>query len=179
MDGTLDEVRISSVTRSDAWLDTEYSNQNDPAGFYTVWSEETDDGLLTISSSVDQSFRISDPATPMAAIFVDEASSPGITATNDIRIRIPSGFNMTWDATDTTAIISGPAAAKVSTTVTYEDGDQTVAWVRLPSLPSGADKRIYLYYGYAGAPDQAPVWNAGFEAVWHLKEDPIAPAMRS
>jgi hypothetical protein len=56
----------------------------------------------------------------------DDASSPVITAANDIRIRIPSGFNMSWDTSDTTAVITGSAAGKVSTTVSYEDGGKTL-----------------------------------------------------
>lgn len=40
MDGSLDEVHIgSSVVRTDTWIATEYSNQNDPANFYIIGSE--------------------------------------------------------------------------------------------------------------------------------------------
>jgi hypothetical protein len=35
-DGVLDELRLSSVSRSDAWLLTQYRNQSNPAAFYTV-----------------------------------------------------------------------------------------------------------------------------------------------
>jgi len=38
-DGIIDEVRVSSVARSDAWLSTEYNNQSDPDTFYTLGSE--------------------------------------------------------------------------------------------------------------------------------------------
>jgi hypothetical protein len=33
-DGIIDELRMSSVVRSQAWIDTEYSNQSDPASFF-------------------------------------------------------------------------------------------------------------------------------------------------
>ena len=36
MDGTIDEVRISSVARSAGWLETSYANQSDPASFFTL-----------------------------------------------------------------------------------------------------------------------------------------------
>jgi hypothetical protein len=60
-----------------------------------------------------------------------------------------------------------------------------VAWVRIPApgITNGTDKTIYLYYGYPTVPaDQQNVngvWNANYEAVWHLKEDPsdTAPQM--
>jgi len=35
-DGLLDEMRLSTVTRDAGWAATEFSNQSDPAGFYTV-----------------------------------------------------------------------------------------------------------------------------------------------
>jgi hypothetical protein len=34
--GLLDEMRMSSVPRSTAWLQTQYANQSDPATFYTI-----------------------------------------------------------------------------------------------------------------------------------------------
>jgi hypothetical protein len=38
--GIIDEVRISSTGRSAGWIATEYSNQFDPSGFYTVGPEQ-------------------------------------------------------------------------------------------------------------------------------------------
>jgi uncharacterized delta-60 repeat protein len=39
-DGNLDEVRVSSTNRPAAWLSTQYNNQDSPATFYTVGSQE-------------------------------------------------------------------------------------------------------------------------------------------
>ncbi|MEE9532908.1 MAG: DUF2341 domain-containing protein, partial [Acidimicrobiia bacterium] len=59
---------------------------------------------------------------------------------------------------------------------TYTSGTGAlVAWVRVPTLTSAANKTLYLYYGYASAADQqnaSGVWNANFLGVWHLKENP-------
>ena len=33
-DGIIDELRMSSVVRSQAWIDTEYNNQSDPSSFF-------------------------------------------------------------------------------------------------------------------------------------------------
>ncbi|MHC4140914.1 MAG: right-handed parallel beta-helix repeat-containing protein [Planctomycetota bacterium] len=79
--------------------------------------------LLTISSASNQTFTISDPATAISALTITDGATPTITAANDIRVTIPAGFNMTWDATDTTATIVG---SDVSGTVTYEDSDATL-----------------------------------------------------
>lgn len=39
---TLDEVRFSTVQRSDSWCLTEYNNQSNPSTFYTIANAETD-----------------------------------------------------------------------------------------------------------------------------------------
>lgn len=40
-DGSLDEVRVSSTNRPAGWLSTQYNNQDSPATFYSVGSQET------------------------------------------------------------------------------------------------------------------------------------------
>ena len=81
---------------------------------------------LTISSAANQTFVVGSAATAMSAITVTEDGSPSITSTNDIRIRIPTGFNMTWNTALTTVTLGGSAAGKVSTTVTYENAGQVL-----------------------------------------------------
>jgi uncharacterized repeat protein (TIGR01451 family) len=81
----------------------------------------------TLSSAANKTFGVGDPATAMAtATVTDNAMAATITAANDIRIRIPSGFNMTWNTALTTATIGSGAAAKVSTTVSYENSGQVL-----------------------------------------------------
>lgn len=43
-DGRIDEVRVSDISRSLAWAETEYNNQNDPATFFAEGDEETGPG---------------------------------------------------------------------------------------------------------------------------------------
>lgn len=38
--GIIDEVRLSNIARGSAWIATEYVNQNNPSGFYSVGAEE-------------------------------------------------------------------------------------------------------------------------------------------
>ena len=80
----------------------------------------------TISSAANQTFLVGNPTTLMSALTITDGTTATITATNDIRVRIPAGFNMTWDPSITTATITGGAAAKVSTTVTYANGNRTL-----------------------------------------------------
>ena len=79
--------------------------------------------LVSIESEDDQLFVVGDTATAASLITVTEAG--GITqikAGRDIRIRIPSGVNMTWNTAITTAIIGGLDANRVSPNVSYENG---------------------------------------------------------
>src|SRR5437870_4319607 len=80
----------------------------------------------TIASGSNQTFGVGQPATAISPITVKDASTPTIKAAKDLRIRIPSGFGMTWNTALTTATISGSDATKVSTAVTYEDGGKTL-----------------------------------------------------
>ncbi len=40
-DGRMDEVRVSNIMRSDAWISTEHNNQSDPDNFYTLGPENS------------------------------------------------------------------------------------------------------------------------------------------
>lgn len=54
MNGVIDEVRISSVSRSAGWISTQYDNQNTPSTFLTIGSEETgsvSEGVLADSKN--------------------------------------------------------------------------------------------------------------------------------
>jgi YVTN family beta-propeller protein len=98
---------------------------------------------VTISSSGNQSFVEGAPAVAIGTITVtDDATTPEITALNDLRVRIPVGFPMTWDTSDTDAVLGGPAAPNVSTTVTFEDSDQTLVLDVTADFPAGAQLTI-------------------------------------
>jgi len=94
----------------------------------------TDDKLITIAvpgtlslySAANQVFTVGQGATAALMMTVTDGSTPAINATQDIRIQIPAGLNMTFDPTVTTATLGGTAAGKVSTTPTYESGNKVV-----------------------------------------------------
>ncbi len=105
-------------------LETTISDADRNEAFMFAWRA---DNVPTISSAASQTFMAGDPATVISTITVtDDDAGPTITAANDIRIRIPAGFNMTWNTSDTTATIGGGASSKVSTTVSYEDSGKTL-----------------------------------------------------
>jgi len=112
----------------------------------------------TISSAGDKAFEVGEGPTLISPITVTDAASPTITAVNDLRIRIPAGFNMSWDLGRTTATLAGGAASKVSTTVSYEDGGKTLV-LNVTSNFAGADQLVvsglrFVSFTAASAPDR-------------------------
>ncbi len=45
-DGTIDEIRLSNIARSDDWINTTYNNISSPSTFYSVSNEETTTGPI-------------------------------------------------------------------------------------------------------------------------------------
>ncbi|MCJ7446672.1 MAG: DUF2341 domain-containing protein, partial [Bacteroidales bacterium] len=66
--GIIDEVRVSSVIRSSGWIQTEFNNQNNPSGFYSISSqnlnsiydfdvcENTDDVIYSVPNQANQAY---------------------------------------------------------------------------------------------------------------------------
>jgi parallel beta-helix repeat protein len=83
--------------------------------------------VISLSSAANQTFQVGDPPTDVSTITItDDATNATIKTGGLIQLEIPSGFNMTWDTSVTTAVIGG--TTKVNTSVTY----------------SGANKIVYL-----------------------------------
>jgi len=91
----------------------------------------------TISSAANQLFHVNDAATTISPITVTDPAGGVIKFNRDIRVNIPTGFNMTWDATVTTATLTGPAASKCSSAVTYTNGNLTVTINVLTTFAAG------------------------------------------
>src|SRR6266542_3937072 len=103
----------------------------------------------TISSAANQTYGVAQAPAGISPITVQDAAPPKITAANDLRIRIPSGLIMTWNTALTTATITGGAAGKVSTTVSYEDAGKTLV-VNVTSNFAGADQIVVSGPQYSG-----------------------------
>src|SRR5436309_3210634 len=110
----------------------------------------------TLASAANQVFVVAQAPTAMAAITVTDAATPTITTANDIRIRIPAAFNMSWNTALTTATLTGSAAGKVSPTVSYEDGGKTLV-LNVTSNFAGSEQLVvsglqYMSFTAASAP---------------------------
>ena len=92
---------------------------------------------VTVSSAANQLFHVNDPSTTISPITVTDVGGGNIKFNRDIRIIIPTGFNMTWDATVANATLSGTAAARCSAAVTYGNGNLTVTINVLSTFQAG------------------------------------------
>ena len=82
---------------------------------------------VTLTSGANQSFTVGDPATTANTLTItDDPASPVITGSNDLRIHVPAGFQMSWDTSVLTVTLGGSASGKASTTVSYENSGRTV-----------------------------------------------------
>jgi len=84
------------------------------------------DAQVTVSSAANQLFHVNDASTTISPITVTDVGGGNIKQNRDIRLIIPTGFNMTWDVTVLNATITGTAAARCATAVAYSNGNLTV-----------------------------------------------------
>jgi outer membrane protein assembly factor BamB len=110
---------------------SDVDEQPRPSGnFWDIGADELGSfsGAPLLSSLNDQTFLVASTASPAAALTIlDDGVAPAITASKDIRIRIPAGFPMRWDPAATALFLSGPASFKVDSVVkAFEDSGRTV-----------------------------------------------------
>jgi hypothetical protein len=101
-------------------------------------------GAPTIASDADQAFNTGDAATAISPITVtDDLVTARLRMGADVRIRIPAGFNMSWDAADTAATVSVSAGSgTASSTVSYEGGGTVLVVDILTDFQPGQSLQI-------------------------------------
>lgn len=108
-------------------------------GWYAL--ESTDFSLggpnVSLSSSAGQIFTVGQTTTAISSKTITDSTGGSITSLNDIRVRIPSGFNMEWYTQDATASVSGTASGKVSTTVSYAGSNKILVLDVTSNFSSG------------------------------------------
>lgn len=87
IDGILDEVRISNISRSASWITTEYNNQNSPLTFYTVGTKASPPSDYVPFGTIDSAvFDTTFPLTQWDQLEWDSATVGGTTnITFDVR----------------------------------------------------------------------------------------------
>jgi len=120
LDGMMDEVRISNVARSDEWLATQNSNQENPDTFYSIGSEELGVTSYTISASAG----IGGVIDPSGAVAVVEGDNQTFTITAD------PGFSIL--DVEVNSVFQGPISEYTFTNVS-DDHVITATFAAVPS----------------------------------------------
>jgi hypothetical protein len=161
-DGLIDEVRVSSIRRSDAWLDTEYNNQVDPGSFSFCGLEEIN------AISWESRKPITIDSDKVAGDLTDFPLLINLTDLNLKKSARPDGYDIVFTMAD------GKIKLDHEIEGYYSSSGELIAWVRIPLLSSSSDTIIYIYYGNERAtkPIENPegVWTSDYKGVWHLSE---------
>ena len=164
-DGTIDEVRISDIARSEDWIEACYRNQS--GAYVHPWRNG------------DWPYR--------QAIVIDSSITTDDLTDFPLMVKITEGTNDVFanaqaDADDilfTTADGSTKLPHEIEDFTTTPGSEQLIAWVKLPTLSASKDTVIFMYYGNANCAtqqDAANVWDENYVGVWHLGEDPSGSA---
>ncbi|MFX0167245.1 MAG: DUF2341 domain-containing protein [Candidatus Hodarchaeota archaeon] len=169
----LDEVRVSNTARSAYWIATEFNNQNDPSSFYSIGNEYN-----VIHHPVNANyFRF------YKEIIINHIMVSGSTDLLNFSVLISVLDSDLYDDVQSTG--NDIAFAKDTAWLDHEielfdqNYNEThahlVAWIRIPSLSTSTDTKIYMYYGNSTMGSQqnpVGVWDSNYYSVYHMNQDP-------
>ena len=169
--GTMDEVRFSSVSRSSDWIITDYQSQLPSAQGAPATGTVDITRFIKQRNSQLLYFQYKVPVTINGSLVVGTQTNFPVL----VHVTLPSGHVANANGYDTmfTDANGVPLADEI---VGYNAGDFW-AWVKVPTLVSGADTTVYLYYGNANIttpPNASAVWDSNFAMVQHLNTSPAA-----
>jgi hypothetical protein len=171
--GIIDEVRISSIARSDEWIETEYNNQNSPSSFYSVVKNcpETVPAIAEFACSIPltiDSSKVSGTSDLVDFPVLISLTNTSLKTTGCGYVQYSNGYDIIFsDATQTTRLDHEIEK--------YDSASgELVAWVRVPTLKYNEDTTIYIHYGrdnVCGATENpTAVWDNNYVGVWHLDD---------
>ena len=145
-DGTIDEVRLSKVTRSAGWIKTEYNNQYDPSTFYYIGAEEILPGYPRVTNPhpVDGATYISISLSELSFTLLDyeeDMMSYTVTMDPDVIGGLQSDADIVNGTTVHILITGGPLDCSVTYTwqVNVTDGvywtNKTFTFTSVPDEP--------------------------------------------
>ena len=161
MDTIVDEVRISNVARSDAWIKTEYNNERNPGLFLTVG-----EGMANFRYMKDITIDHTKVASNLTAfpVLIDIYDS-------DLKTDVqPDGDDIMFASNG----MSLPHEIELFDQQYNLTHAHLVAWIRT-DLSSSLDTVITMYYSnpaMANQENSMEVWRNQYQSVWHLGDNP-------
>ena len=74
--GSMDEIRVQTIARSGNWILTEYTNQNNPSGFYSLSAESSFEPLIDLC--LDNPAYVLDLSKPVGGNYSGNGVSGGM-----------------------------------------------------------------------------------------------------
>ena len=199
-DGTMDEIRLSSVARSADWIEASYRNQKTDSDYVTIgtellvgdqttWNQGKFGNALDLDGSGDvlASKVVADGGDPwwdegykqrMKLTFDNSASTEDLTDFPTL-IRLTQA-NFAYDNASTTGADIRFVDSNGTTSLAYEieswnQAATSTIWVKVPQIDAASTSDyIWLYWDNSfasDAQDAEGVWDSDFQGVWHLGED--------
>ncbi|MFW9813894.1 MAG: DUF2341 domain-containing protein [Candidatus Thorarchaeota archaeon] len=170
VNGTMDEVRISTAALSAGWIITEYNNQQNPFTFYSLGIEQ--EVVTPKEVPLDFTYR-KDITIDHTKVTSDLYGFPVLIDLYDADLR----FNVQPDGDDIVFAMDGwilPHEIELFEQSYNSSHAHLIVWVRA-DLSASSDTVISMYYGNPTTESYEnphSVWDTSFGAVWHLSEDP-------
>jgi hypothetical protein len=170
--GTLDEVRISNIARSNHWIKTEYNNQFDPNSFYSIGKE----------NSVSDHPPNAHYFMYYKEIIIDHTLVSG----SDDLLNFPFLFSCFDEDLSDKVQGDGDDIAFSDSTFWFDHEielfnknynsthAELAAWVRIPILSTSSHTILRMYYGNStmnSRENPKGVWDSDYEGVYHLNDD--------
>jgi YD repeat-containing protein len=188
LNGLIDEVRVSTVTRSADWIATEFNNQNSTATFFGTCDEAPTGGTLPSCSLLlpPNSYSF------FREIIIDHRQSPNTDQTDfpflvsttlgDLASVGNGGYVQNVNGYDIVFTSDAAGQNQLDHEIdSYNPSTGAVAfWVRIPTLSHVNDTPIYMWYGNSAVQvsqeNKAGVWRNGYAAVWHFGVNGLSTA---
>lgn len=168
--GYIDEARLTTMVRSEDWVNTEYNNQNNPSGFYSVETESVIADTWTEAGDTQVVFTTSSPTPVTLQTYITmDISGEGQTLDENFDLGtsfyIESGSSIVnWTAK---VMVSPPAGAtSLGFTVEYPMAE----WKPTAVLnPFNSPKTISQDWWYQGGTLTINASSIDFWGIWTLK----------
>ena len=165
--GSIDEVRVSNVSKSAEWIKTEYNNHLNPKNFYFIDQEEIFNPnwpVSTFSSRkkiiINKDKIVSNLTNfPILLVLFDE----------DLRLNTQAdGDDLLFLSTDHMKLDHEIEMYDIAYNSTHA---YLATWIRIPFLSTEENTTIYMYYNNPTVENQqnpTGVWNNNYVGVWHM-----------
>ncbi|NTW31558.1 MAG: DUF2341 domain-containing protein [Bacteroidetes bacterium] len=162
---SMDEIRISNIARSTAWIKATYNSENNT--LLTYGNEEYNITSWLTGWQYRKKFTID-----QSKVDADLTNFPGLVSLTSSNFNFSKARSDGYDIRFTTC--DGTTLLKYDRERHDATGQKAEYWVKVPYVSGTFDTDIYMYYGKTNATDgedHENVWDSNFKMVQHLKDN--------